>query len=64
MIHNPAIVDDPVTVAKRMAHVEGQREMRDKLAAMLAGWAAEHPSKIIQDELFQFVDDIRRVMPR
>ncbi|HEY7824134.1 MAG TPA: hypothetical protein VIG24_14935 [Acidimicrobiia bacterium] len=64
MIHNPAIVDDPVTVTKRLAHTEGQREMRDLIASMLAGWAAEHPSKIIQDELFQFVDDVRRVMPR
>ena len=60
-IHNPAIASDPVALAKRNAYIEGQVAMRDRIASMLAAWAVEHPSKIIQDELFQFVDDVRRV---
>lgn len=62
-IHNPAILADPVALAKRGANIEGQVAMRDRLASMLAAWAVDHPSKIIQDELLQFVDDVRRVSP-
>jgi hypothetical protein len=62
-IHNPAILSDPVALAKRGAYIEGQVAMRDRLASMLAAWAVDHPSKIICDELLQFVDDVRRVSP-
>jgi hypothetical protein len=62
-ITNPAITVDPVAVAKTAAYHEGQLQMRDRLASMLAAWAVEHPSKIITDELLQFVDDLRQVRP-
>ena len=62
-IHNPAIVSDPAKVQFRNGHIEGQLAMRDRIASMLAGWAVEHPSNIITDELMQFADDVRRVNP-
>ena len=55
----PSLGIDPVNEA----HLQGQRAMRDRIAVMLAGWAASHPSKIIQDELHQFADDVRQVSP-
>lgn len=58
-ITNPAIIHDPVALARRDALATGQRIMRDKLAADFAAFAVNHPNPVIADELWSFVHHIR-----
>ena len=58
-ITNPAIIYDPVALARRDALHAGQRMMRDRLAAEFAAFAVNHPNPVIADELWSFVHFIR-----
>jgi hypothetical protein len=51
---------DPVGSVRREALETGKRIMRDKLAVDFAMFATNHPDPVICDELWSFVEHIRK----
>lgn len=62
-ITNPGIMLDPVQAVKVDALATGQRMMRDRIAVDLAQFATSHPSPVVSDELWAFVNYVRGLMP-
>lgn len=42
-------------------YVEGQKDMRDRIAVMFSSWATTHPDPVVADELWQFVSSIKNI---
>lgn len=64
MTNNPAIMLDPVRAVKVDALATGQRMMRDRIAVDLAQFATSHPDPVVADELWAFVNHVRRLLPQ
>ena len=45
---------------RREGEAAGKREMLDRVEALFAEWAVTHPDPVVRDELWGFVDRIRR----
>jgi hypothetical protein len=54
------IMLDPVGSVRREALETGKRMMRDKLAVEFAMFATQHPDAVVSDELWAFVEHIRK----
>jgi hypothetical protein len=54
------IMLDPVGSVRREALETGKRMMRDKLACDFAIFATQHPDPVVSDELWAFVEHIRK----
>lgn len=63
-IINPGISLNPVQAVKRDALATGQRMMRDRIAVDLAHYATTHPNPVVSDELWAFVEYVRKLMPQ
>ena len=50
---------DPVPVAREEGRLMGRRAMRDEIATDFAAFATDHPSQVVADELWAFVEHIR-----
>lgn len=55
---------NPVKEARAHGMREGQTLMRDRLADEFAVFATSHPNPVIADELWAFVEHIRRTVIR
>ena len=62
-ITNPGIMLDPVQAVKVDALATGQRMMRDRIAVDLATFATSHPDPVVADELWAFINHVRKLMP-
>ena len=50
-----------VLEARKGGMRDGATAMRDRLATMLGSWATTHPDNVVADELWQFVDKVRKL---
>lgn len=54
---------DPDLAIKADALATGQRMMRDRIAVALAQYATSHPDPEVADELWGFIEHVRKMMP-
>lgn len=61
--NNNVRVLEPQLTAEAEGIATGQRMMRDRIAVELAQFASSHPDPVVSDELWTFVDHVRRITP-
>lgn len=60
-INNPAINHDPVASARYAARLEGQREMRDRIATTIAALATHEQREAVADNLWELAQYIKNL---
>lgn len=57
---NVKTILDPVRASREEGRMQGRKEMRDHLRGVFASFASSHPTPVVRDELWSFIEHIER----